>query len=334
MAKIITKQQFSVAPNSRAVVYPPVVQPTPTDAQIRELLRGYDEQGTLLANSAIITDSDSKVDILRCGTLYADTIDGIVDVVWENDTPINTTVGGLLSGTVLTGKSAIQILQEILYAFIPASISNFTLGDIPLNNDLSANLSNQTATFTINVSNSSSSSGFNIIYSGIQNGILVSNLPNTTTSYTATIPSGFTSITPGAQITVTLTAVQSNNSYSNATSTRNIRWWSRVYYGKSTSATLSTYTGLLSGGSYQVQTTGSNIQTASVNDENGGYIYFFVHNSRQLSSIFIGSQNATASFIQQSGGPITVSGIPYKVYRSTEIINGEVDFNVNTTPAA
>ena len=330
--KSVSRQLYSVPRNGTAAAYPPAAVPTPTDAQIRELLRGYDEQGTLLPNAAIITDSESKVDILRCGTLYADTIDGVlIDVpeeTWTNTTPTNITVGGLLSGATLTGQSAIDILEQILYAFIPASISNFTLGNLSLNNDLGTSLVNQTPAFAITIGNSSSATGLNITYTGIASGTLVSGLSPTTTSYNATIPAGFVSSTPGAQITVTLTAVQSNNSYSNATSTRNIRWWSRVHYGKSTNETVSTYVDLTAPGNYQVQTTGSNTQAVSVQSGNG-YIYFFVHSSRQLSSIFIGSQNATNSFVQQAE-TVTVSGISYKVYRSTEIINGAVDFNVTT----
>lgn len=330
----MAKQNYIVK-NGVAQPFPIPEAARPTFTEIRQVLRGYDEQGTLLPNAAIITDSESKVDILRCGTLYADTIDGVVidvpEETWTDTTPTNITVGGLLSGTVLTGLSAIDVLQQILYAFLPASISNFTLGSLPLNNDLGVNLSALTPTFSISLTNSSSSSGLNITYSGIQNGTLVTGLSNNTTSYAATIPTGFTSTTPGAQITVTLTAVQSNNNYTSSTSTRNIRWWSRVYYGKSTSPTLSTYVGLTSSGDYQVQTTGSNTQAVTVPSGNG-YIYFFVHNSRELSSIFIGSQDATASFIQQTG-TVTVGGIIYKVYRSTEIINGSVGFNVNTGSA-
>ena len=65
MGKIVTKQQFSIAPNSRAIPYPPVAVPTPTDAQIRELLRGYDEPGSNLPNAVLITDSNSKIQELK-----------------------------------------------------------------------------------------------------------------------------------------------------------------------------------------------------------------------------------------------------------------------------
>ena len=327
----MAKQNYIIK-NGVAQPFPIPEAARPTITEMRSVLGAYDQQGVLLPNSAIITDSNSKVDILRCGTLFADTIDGVVvdipEETWTNTTPTNITVGGLLSGSTLTGQSAIDILEKILYAFIPASISNFTLGNLSLNNDLGTSLVGQTPTFAITIGNSSSATGLNITYSGIVNGTIVSGLSPTTTSYNATIPAGFVSSTPGAQITVTLTAVQSNNSYSNATSTRNIRWWSRVYYGKSTSETVSTYVGLTAADNYQVQTTGSNTQAVSV-QSGAGYIYFFVHSSRQLSSIFIGSQNATNSFVQQAG-TVTVSGISYKVYRSTEIINGAVDFNVTT----
>ena len=64
MAKIIRKQQYSVAPNSRAVPYPPPSIPLPTDQQIRDLLRSYDEDGDVLSNAAIITDDEGKISSL------------------------------------------------------------------------------------------------------------------------------------------------------------------------------------------------------------------------------------------------------------------------------
>lgn len=82
MGKIITKQQFSVAPNSRAIPYPPVAAPTPTDQQIRELLRGYDEPGSVLPNAVLITDSNSKIQQL--------TIVGNLSLNGDGDTAINT----------------------------------------------------------------------------------------------------------------------------------------------------------------------------------------------------------------------------------------------------
>ncbi len=64
MPRIVTKQQYSVAPNSRAIPYPPAPVPTPTDEQIRQLLRGYDEPGQVLPNAVLITNSQSKIDEL------------------------------------------------------------------------------------------------------------------------------------------------------------------------------------------------------------------------------------------------------------------------------
>lgn len=61
MAKIIRKQQYSVAPNSRAVPYPPPSIPLPTDQQIRDLLRSYDDSGEVLPSAAIITDDQGRI---------------------------------------------------------------------------------------------------------------------------------------------------------------------------------------------------------------------------------------------------------------------------------
>ena len=57
MGKIVSKKQYSIAPNSRAVPYPPVSAPTPTDATIRELLRGYVTPSEVLPNAVLFTDA-------------------------------------------------------------------------------------------------------------------------------------------------------------------------------------------------------------------------------------------------------------------------------------
>lgn len=61
MGKIVSKKQYSIAPNSRAVPYPPVSAPTPTDATIRELLRGYVTPSEVLPNAVLFTDANSKI---------------------------------------------------------------------------------------------------------------------------------------------------------------------------------------------------------------------------------------------------------------------------------
>jgi hypothetical protein len=41
--------------------FPPIATPDPSLSKIRELLRGYDQPDTILPNSALITDSNSKI---------------------------------------------------------------------------------------------------------------------------------------------------------------------------------------------------------------------------------------------------------------------------------
>jgi hypothetical protein len=328
----MAKQNYIIK-NGVAQPFPIPEAARPTISEMREVLGGYDQQGVLLPNSAIITDSQSKVDVLRCGTLYADTIDGVVvdipEEEWTNTAPTNITVGGLLSNANLVGLSPTEILERILYAFIPASVNTFNLGNLPLSNDIGTNLGGSTPTFAINITNPSSSTGLNITYSGAASGTLVTGLSPTVSSYAATIPSSFVSNTPGATITVTLTAVQSNSGYSSATSSRSIRWWSRSYYGKSTNSNLTDFNGLTVGGSKRIETTGSDAMAAQIGALTGGYVYFFIHNSRNLVSILQGPLDATNVF---SILPLTtINGITYKVYRSQQILNGAVDFTVNTT---
>lgn len=59
--KSVSRQLYSVPRNGAATAYPPAEIPTPTDAQIRSLLRGYDDAGVILPNAAILTDENGKI---------------------------------------------------------------------------------------------------------------------------------------------------------------------------------------------------------------------------------------------------------------------------------
>jgi len=82
MPRSVSRQLYSVPPNSNRVAYPAAEEPTPTDAQIRNLLRGYDTPGTVLPNAVLITNADSKINEL--------TILGNLSLNGEGDTAINT----------------------------------------------------------------------------------------------------------------------------------------------------------------------------------------------------------------------------------------------------
>jgi hypothetical protein len=92
---------------------------------------------------------------------------------------------------------------------------------------------------------------------------------------------------------------------------------------------LADFNGLTVGGSKRIETNGDDAMTAEIGELVGGYVYFFIHNSRNLESILQGPLDATNVF---SILPLTtINGITYKVYRSQQILNGAVDFTVNTT---
>lgn len=50
------------------------------------------------------------------------------NLLWTNPSPTTTTVGGLTAGTVLTNKNAIEVLEQILYPYIPVTFTSFTSG--------------------------------------------------------------------------------------------------------------------------------------------------------------------------------------------------------------
>ena len=326
----MTERQNYIVKNGVRQRFPIPEAARPTLTEMREVLSGYDQLGVLLPNSAILTDDNSKVDILKCGILQADVIEGLVAEVWDDAALTTVTVGGILSGTSLSGESSIDILERILYAFQPAGISNFNT-TLATTLDLSASLTGD-KTFQFSLSNQASASSLAITFFGIVSGTVVSGLANTATSHTFTLPNGLVSSTPGASLTYRLTATQTNGQYASVSTDRVTRWWSRMYWGKSDNTSLTNFSGLTvdSGSNIQIQTTGSTSTSVSL-AAGSGYVYFFVHNSRSIIAISQGQLPVLGSF--NNGTPVatsTIAGILYKVYRSNEILNGSIDFTVTT----
>ena len=329
----MTERQNYIVKNGVRQRFPIPEAARPTLTEMREVLSGYDQLGVLLPNSAILTDDNSKVDILKCGILQADVIEGLVAEVWDDAAPTTVTVGGILSGTSLSGESSIDILERILYAFQPAGIATF-ITTVATTLNLNETLSGS-RTFTFSLSNPASASSLAITFigtNGIASGTVVSGLANTATNYTFTLPIGLVSTTPGTSLTYRLTATQTNGQYASVSTDRVTRWWSRMYWGKSDNTSLTNFSGLTvgSGSNIQIQTTGSTSTSVSLT-AGSGYVYFFVHNSRSITAISQGPLPVLASF--NNGTPVatpTIDGIPYKVYRSDEILNGSIDFTVTT----
>jgi hypothetical protein len=324
--------------NGSTGTFPPPPEERPTLAEIRYLLRGYDELGVLLPDAAILTNADGEVDQIRVDTLYVNNIECLdtgcdlfdqQQQLWTNTDPTTTTVGGILVGTTdLVGLNSIQVLERILYAFQPATISSFTIPFVT-NNDLGTTVSS--GTFNFSLTNALNVSSLILSYSN--NGaahINMAILQNTDTSYSATSPV-ITSNTPGYFVTYKLRATQTNTQYAAVEQSRTIYWWSRLRYGKASVTGVTDYGDLdVNTGSQQITSTSNFSQNISV-AAGGGYVYLFIHDTRQINSIFQGPLDVTSAFILETTN--TINGIPYKIYRSTEFLNDALGFTINSGPA-
>lgn len=356
MPRSVSRQLYSVAPNSNRTAYPPAEEATPTLAQIRQLLRGYDDPGVLIPNSALIVDENSTIDILRCGTLYADNIEGldIQDQTWTDTTPTTETVGGITAGTTLTGLNSIEILERMLYAYQTVAFTTFNTGlgttTIELGTSIgggnrstswTANNSSNIVTNGISVTYTGISSGEIVIvtngisttYTGIASGEIVSGLPYFPTTLALNYPS-FSSNTIGSTLTFTIRADQQEGA--DATRSQVYTWRSKIYVGKNENAD---YTQL--NNFNQLSNTVSSLITSSSSPavsgleigEGAGYVYIFVHSSlNNITSIAIGSTDQTSAFQLVNGSysmtNSTGQASTYKVYRSFNKINGDIILNI------
>lgn len=334
--------QSAVGGNGGKSAWPPVPEARPTLEEIRFLLRGYDELGTLLPKAAILTDANGEVDQIKCETLYVNNIEcldsgcSLFTEQWNNPESTTITVGGILentSGTTLIGLSAIQVLERILYAFTPAAITSFVV-PFSVQQDLGSSIGGAGPfTFNFSLTNTSNISNLSLAYANNSStyvNIAADIQPTTSTSYSGSVPT-VASTTPGYFVSYRLRANQTDTQYSPAQSFVTVYWWSSLFYGKSSITSETDYRNFdVDLGSERI-TTVSNFSQIISTGGGGGYVYFFIHNSRSITSIFQGPLNVTSAFVQLSNS--TVDGIPYKVYRSTEFINDDLTFTVNSGAA-
>lgn len=328
----MAERQNYIVRNGVAQPYPIPDAPRPTITEMRQLLRGYDQQGTLLPNAAIITNDISKVDILRCGTLYADNIAGIVAETWTNPEPVYITIGGVQAGSVLTDKSAIDILEMMLYPYLVVTFSAFSVG-LPaylLEIGQSISAGNYQATWTASNIQNLIPSGISITYAGVASGTIAiaQDYADSETFYPH--PS-YVSQTVGSSLIFTINADQLEGS--NATKTEVVSWRSKIYVGKNTSAfytDITNFSNLQFGGNAFLQTN-QPVATISMTD-GAGYVYIYIHESiENITSVSIGSTDQTPAFPFQGTISMTNSfgnTSTYKVYKSSNQLNGNFLLNI------
>jgi hypothetical protein len=260
--------------------------------------------------------------------------------LWSNSNATTATdINGIPAGTTgLVGDNAIEILERILYPFQVATIPSFTMSGPDTTYEIGATAA--TPLFSWSLTNTSNISALTFTYQRVTDG----GLPNGTTSpsianatnYNPSIGS-LTTSTIGAGMNFFLTATQSNPLYAAAVSTtRSIRWWSRMYWGRSSSTAETTYANLTNSSNTLLTSSGSFTQSVSFGSSSGTYLYIYFHSSRTLSSIVLNTNNSvvTDSFTQLTNQTITNSNgvsVTYKVYRSVETLAGSDTYTVNLT---
>lgn len=333
----MAERQNYIVRNGVAQPYPIPEAPRPTITEMRQLLRGYNQQGTLLPNAAIITNDISKVDILRCGTLYADNIAGIVAETWTNPEPVYITLGGVAAGSVLTNKTAIEILEMMLYPYLVVSFSAFNMNFSTTLYEIGQLTDSLTfPIWTLQNSSNAVASGLGITYvsSGGSSGTLVSGVSISASGAIPVIHTPYTSSTVGG--TVTFTASASQNEGSAATATQTLTWRSKIYAGKNTSSdhtTITNFSQLTNGSSQFITSSSSPAASGLAMTEGSGYVYIFIHSSlNNITSISIGATDQTPAFsLLSSSYSVTNSHgntATYKVYRSTNQLNGSFTLNI------
>lgn len=274
---------------------------------------------------------------------------GGTETRWSNPQPTTATnLAGVPAGTTFdVGTTAIAILERILYPYVPVSFVSFNNG-LAATYELGQTASGtKTATWgtTGPTSNWVASSG-NISYSGFASGSLASGFELYDTdsnpfsaSTSVTYPSLRGTSIGNNTITVSITG-QQVSSTPNISRTDSSRWWSKMYWGKSTSTDIKNPFALSDGitNGLLITTTTSTSRSITAGSSNA-YLYLFVHNYYELTSMTIAGFDV--SLREPIGSGITTHSVTnaqgftadYKVYRSTFQLPGNLTIAIAYGPS-
>lgn len=248
---------------------------------------------------------------------------GGAETTWTLAIPTTATdIAGIPQGTTFDfGENSIAILERILYPYQNVSFSNFVSGL-----SSSYELGQTGGNGTVNATWSSSLPDANWIPNSA--GIVQTGFASATLLSGASPTADIASITYGAlrstslasnSITVTLSAQQTEGSNPSTSATRS--WWSRLYWGKSTNASLTDPSSLSFGSNELLQS--KSASSTELNVGGGpGFFYVFIHDSYTITSMTLGGFNValdsvrTATVTNAYGFSAT-----YKIYRSLEELN-------------
>jgi hypothetical protein len=277
---------------------------------------------------------------------------GDTQALWTRTDPTTITVGGITSGTsgsALVGDNAIEILERMLYPYVAPVFSNLSVSGLSSAYEIGQPfITSGTATWTAGQPTANWINGTGYISFTPPTGVVgdIAGPFNPTSQSQVLNFSSFTAPTSPVNsnsITIALRGQHNAANPTNASTSISRQWWSRMYFGKSSNANLTTNTFNVAAGTNNgalLQTTnGQGPSNYSMDvGAGGGYFYFFIHNDYTLSTAgpFFGLRFGTNALAQDPITTVTLTNqygvtATYKRYKSTNILNDAITVVANPT---
>lgn len=277
----------------------------------------YGEMAVNIADGLLYVGGTAGESVLISGS-------GGSETTWSRvDATLATDIAGVPAGTTFaSGTTAIEILEQILYPYQPVSFSSFSTG-LNATYELGQTAGNGAGTVTWATGGPDEnwvSGSLYIYYSGFASGNLVSGGSPTADTASVTYPA-FRSTNIAANTLTLGISGQQDEGTNPVTRSQTRRWWSRLYWGKSTNPALTDPLVLLNGSTNLLESTGSGT-AAAITTASGGYFYTFIHDDYDISKMTLAGFDValqpgyTASVMNTHGFSTT-----YKVYRTTNQLN-------------
>ena len=262
---------------------------------------------------------------------------GGAETTWSNPLPTTATnLAGVPAGTTFdAGTTAIAILEKILYPYQSVSFTSLTTGlasTYELGQTATGTPGSKTVTWkTAGPTGNWISNSGRISYSGfLGNGSLATNFE----LYDVGDPDPYESSQPVTYPALRATTIENNTFTVSITGQQKMdtplvsrlsstRWWSKMYWGKSTDDNLKNPFAMIDGitGGLSINTAGSDSRSITAGSSDG-YFYLFVHDYYKLTSMTLAGFDV--SLREPIGGGITTHSVAnaqgftadYKIYRS------------------
>lgn len=251
---------------------------------------------------------------------------------WDNTQPTSAEdVDGIPAGTVVpTGLDAISILERMLYPEYGVSFASINTG-LSSSYELGTNLQNSNATISWTRSSGNNdkwiTNSLDITYSGITSGSLLNNSNPLLNTANVNYPSSFTATTlSNNELIIKLEAEELVNGITSPVSiSSSTKWWSRIFWGKSTNSDLTDPTSL-SNTLLTNKSTSEQVMNMTANS-GSGYFYVFIDNRYQITKMQSAGFDVALVSPALSNVNLIRNGvtIAYKRYRSSNELNAALN---------